>query len=102
CVGSTPATTRTAAACAVYARRDAAVFHHDDHGPGLPLRDQVIEDEVCAALVRPRAAILPHSVLQIQDGIPSRRIPVVTRRRIDVHETILSVGFPFEPMSTDF
>ena len=58
--------------------------HHDDHGLGLALRNQVVEDDVGAADSRPSAGVVAVAVQQIQDWVGRLRRRIVSRRGVDV------------------
>ena len=49
--------------------RGVAVVHDDDHGNGLLLRDQVIEDQVGVALEDPSGLVFARAVLEIENRI---------------------------------
>ena len=60
------------------------VVHHDDEGPGLLLRDQVVHDHVDLALRVPALLVLAPAVHEVQDRVPHLRVGVVVGRRVDV------------------
>ena len=60
-----------------------ALLHDDDHGPGLPLGEQVVEDEADPPLVRPAALVLAAAVLQVQHRVARVALGVVAGRGVD-------------------
>ena len=60
-----------------------AVVHDDDHGHGLLRRDQIVENEIRAALKGPARFVFPAAVLQIQNRIARLRVGIVVRRSVD-------------------
>ena len=62
-----------------------AVGHHDDEGPGLTFGDQVVHDQIGAALIPPGIFIFTPAVLQIQHRVALRwcpcRNPAAYKRR---------------------
>ncbi len=60
-----------------------AIVHHDNERLGLPLGDQVVQDQVGVTLVAPAGFVLPHAVLQIENRIAFGRVLVIIRRSIN-------------------
>ena len=61
----------------------AAVFHDDDHGFGVALCEEVVEDEVDAALIGPAGFIFAGAVLEIEDRVALGGGGVVVGRGVD-------------------
>ena len=76
--------------------------HHDDHGNGLFLRNQVVEDEVRAAHGSPTGGGVVRAVKQIQHRIAAAGLLRITRRCVDPYRTCFAVeGFRFLPVDFD-
>src|SRR5687768_16972357 len=86
--------------CVAGARRVAAV-HDDDHGLGLLLGEEVVEDEVHAALVGPAALVFAGAVLKVEDGVARVGIGIVIRRRIDAGAAVIPRHFRDVPEVPD-
>src|SRR5437764_1475311 len=50
--------------------RYRASFHHDNEGPDLAGRKQIVKDQIGATHLRPNTLILTPAVLQVQDRVP--------------------------------
>src|SRR4030095_9544976 len=59
--------------CSAHAGSDSAVLHHHNHRNGLLFGNEVVEDQIRAALGRPRPAILTHAVLEVEHGVTRLR-----------------------------
>jgi len=60
-----------------------AVGHYNEEGPDPALGDQVVHDQMGAALVAPGGFILAPAVLQVEHRIALGRVLVVVGRRVD-------------------
>ena len=60
------------------------VRHHDDHRPGLALRQQVVRDVLARPKDGPGGLVVARAVEQVEDRVASRRVLVVARRRVDI------------------
>jgi hypothetical protein len=68
-----------------------AVRHHDDHRPGAPGGDQVVEDLHGPAETRPFPFVAAIAVQQVEHGIPRLR-RLVSRRRVHQHPPLEPEG----------
>lgn len=71
-------------------RLDVAVWHHEDHRPGLVLGDEVVHDVVGAHVDDPVGVVAAPAVQEVQNGV-STMATVVAGRRVDLH-LALGVG----------
>src|SRR5579872_1392045 len=71
-------------------RSAVAERHHDQHGLGFTLRDQVVEDDIRAANRGPAARIVAEAVQQVEHWIFLFCFRIVARRRVDVEIAIVA------------
>src|SRR5690606_32940378 len=81
--------------------RRVQVVHHDDHRDGLPLGDQVVEDDVDVALPVPAGLVLTPAVEQVEHRIASAGVRVVVGRRVDVGAAPLAGDLREVPLLRD-
>src|SRR5216683_128617 len=64
--------------------------HHHNHGLGLSLRDQVVQNQVSASHRRPPARVIAESVQQVQHRIALLPTRVIPRRCVDIKVALVS------------